>query len=70
MTKTDEYDWAEMIEDALNNLRKVPLNDTLITYWEERHIDPTTKRIKESLANQFTLEEILDDVLFCYAQKG
>lgn len=47
---------------ALDKLHNAPDSDALALYWENRLFDGG--KFKESEANQHTLEEILDDVIF------
>ena len=50
------------ISTALEKLHSVPDSDALVLYWENRLFE--NAEFKKSEANQHTLEEILDDVIF------
>lgn len=63
MAKNDNIRAFEIsICTALDKLHNAPDSDALALYWENRLFDGA--KFKESEANQHTLEEILDDVIF------
>ena len=63
MTKSEDTKAFEIaIGTALDKLYNAPDSDALALYWENRLFDGA--KFKESEANQHTLEEILDDVIF------
>lgn len=57
----------EPILDALEAIEKMDYPGTLTAYWKYRLLDEDGN-LKESVSNQFTLEEIQDDLLYIDAK--